>query len=326
MDLTITNLREKEAIIERGLATFIEVGTALMEIKAEQLYLLDGYETFDAYCKTKWNFSASRANQLVRSAQAATNLGIEDEGVRDGYIQPLLSLDEESQKEAWAEMAENPSVSKARTLKKKYKVKEYGGPLWDAVDNYLITPTEAYEIMEILERLPDHLAKSIQEWGFTAKKIVSYDVLMKLMEIGFEFNEEIELNLITGYIEELPIIDLNLADIEKYHRQLIYWKIVNREEEAKTKQQAQVTIPLLSGIECATDRSQLAFMFPEGVYTPSQLGTIIEAQGLDVFMVVTYNKEQKPTIRGPRGKRVTPDQINGEKPEWIIDLAEKLSE
>lgn len=60
-------LAELEAIIDAGLQTFFEVGNALAEIRERRLYR-DQYETFDVYCRERFNFNRQRASQLIKAA------------------------------------------------------------------------------------------------------------------------------------------------------------------------------------------------------------------------------------------------------------------
>jgi hypothetical protein len=57
-------LAECETVIERGLQTFVEVGSALLIIRDNQLYRAD-YPTFHEYCRKRWDVSPSRAYQLI---------------------------------------------------------------------------------------------------------------------------------------------------------------------------------------------------------------------------------------------------------------------
>ena len=70
MTLTVTTLQEHEATIERGLATFVEVGEALQAIREQRLYLGE-YTTFEAYCQDRWGWSRRRAHQQIQAAQVA---------------------------------------------------------------------------------------------------------------------------------------------------------------------------------------------------------------------------------------------------------------
>lgn len=66
--LAITQQLEAcEAVIERGMTTFIEVGNALLRIRDERLYRQE-YRDFETYCQARWALSRSRAYQLMDAA------------------------------------------------------------------------------------------------------------------------------------------------------------------------------------------------------------------------------------------------------------------
>lgn len=58
-------LVECEAVIERGLKSFVEVGQALARIKDEDLYKQLGYTRFEDYCRERWDLSRKRAYDLT---------------------------------------------------------------------------------------------------------------------------------------------------------------------------------------------------------------------------------------------------------------------
>jgi hypothetical protein len=66
----IRSLEEYEQIIERGLATFIEVGNALLTIRAEKLYL-ESHDSFADYCRQRWFLARPRAYELMQAAEVA---------------------------------------------------------------------------------------------------------------------------------------------------------------------------------------------------------------------------------------------------------------
>lgn len=68
------SLAELEAVIERGLATFIEVGTALLEIRDGRLYKPE-FATFEDYCRERWKWGRNYANKQIAAAQVVRNLG-----------------------------------------------------------------------------------------------------------------------------------------------------------------------------------------------------------------------------------------------------------
>lgn len=69
-DAEKATLERAEAVINQGMATFVEVGEALATIRNGKLYR-DGYKTFGDYCQDKWGFTDSRARQLTTAAKIA---------------------------------------------------------------------------------------------------------------------------------------------------------------------------------------------------------------------------------------------------------------
>lgn len=67
------DLRRHESTIQRGLASFVEVGRALAEIKERGLYKAR-CETFEQYCQTYWSFSRSYVYRLVQGAEVVGRL------------------------------------------------------------------------------------------------------------------------------------------------------------------------------------------------------------------------------------------------------------
>jgi len=72
-ELSTMNLSELESIVERGLASFIEVGNALIEIRDAKMYGSE-YVTFEAYCNERFGISNSRAYQLIEATKTVAVL------------------------------------------------------------------------------------------------------------------------------------------------------------------------------------------------------------------------------------------------------------
>ncbi len=113
-----------EATIERGLATFIEVGQALMEIRERRLYR-ETHATFEDYCRERWGLKRPRAYELIEAAQTVGVLSeISDIGPpsRESHAAELarLKAEPEAVREVWAEAnAETggkPTASNIRRL------------------------------------------------------------------------------------------------------------------------------------------------------------------------------------------------------------------
>ncbi len=102
-------LSHLELIIEKGQKTFIEVGSALREIRDSQLYRAHG--TFEQYCKARWGYARRTAYQLIDSAQVLGNVrhGAQTEPTNERQTRPLASL-------GWYPPA--ASTSSARLMRK----------------------------------------------------------------------------------------------------------------------------------------------------------------------------------------------------------------
>jgi hypothetical protein len=72
-ELSTMNLSELESIVERGLASFIEVGNALIEIRDAKMYGSE-YATFEHYCNERFGISNSRAYQLIEATNTVAVL------------------------------------------------------------------------------------------------------------------------------------------------------------------------------------------------------------------------------------------------------------
>ena len=121
-------LEECEQVIDRGLATFIEVGQALSEIRNRRLYRSE-HKTFEAYCHDRWNLKRQRAYEIMGAGEVAKNLSeISDILPRkESHAATLLKLTPEQQQETWSEIVDEAKASgekvTAATIKKKVDAK-----------------------------------------------------------------------------------------------------------------------------------------------------------------------------------------------------------
>jgi VRR-NUC domain len=120
-------LDELEAIIERGLQTFVEVGLALSEIRESHLYR-EVHATFEDYCRERWDFTDRRARQLIAAAEIGTMVPVENE--RQARELAPLREQPERLRETWAEVRENNSEPTAlhvrEAVEKKLAPKQVG--------------------------------------------------------------------------------------------------------------------------------------------------------------------------------------------------------
>jgi hypothetical protein len=75
----LLDLMEHEKVIEQGIASFVEVGTALLAIRDGKKYRAAGYKTFESYCRERWDFTANYGRRLIRAAELV-------ESVPDGTV------------------------------------------------------------------------------------------------------------------------------------------------------------------------------------------------------------------------------------------------
>ena len=66
-------LAELTDTIQRGLATFVEVGRALLEVRQDRLWS-DGWESFDAWCLDVHGFGQTYASRLITASTTPEDL------------------------------------------------------------------------------------------------------------------------------------------------------------------------------------------------------------------------------------------------------------
>jgi len=94
-------LTDCERVIASGMRTFVDVGTALAEIRDSRLYRAT-HETFEAYCRGRWGLTKSRGNQLILAAGVIENLAtIVAKPATESQARPLTRLEPPQQVEAW---------------------------------------------------------------------------------------------------------------------------------------------------------------------------------------------------------------------------------
>ena len=69
--LTLFDLEALETRIKAGLRTFIDVGSAIAEIRAAEGHKLKGYNSFEAYCEAEFGFGLRHGERLIQAAQTA---------------------------------------------------------------------------------------------------------------------------------------------------------------------------------------------------------------------------------------------------------------
>lgn len=99
-----TALAEHEAVIERGIKTFYEVGMALADIRDRKLYRAE-YGTFEEYAEKRWQMTRSRAYQMIDAANVVSTI-VDTElppPANEGQARELGRVPETERASVWAE-------------------------------------------------------------------------------------------------------------------------------------------------------------------------------------------------------------------------------
>lgn len=105
-DAEAGRLAELEAVVDRGLQTFVEVGRALGEIRDRKLYR-QTHSTFEDYCRERWGFSRSRGYRLIEAAEVAelvSPIGDIANEAQARELAPLVKADEQTAVEVWRDL------------------------------------------------------------------------------------------------------------------------------------------------------------------------------------------------------------------------------
>lgn len=100
----LVTLADCEQRIERGLRTYVDVGLALGEIRDSRLYK-GTHDTFEAYCRERWNFSDRRASQFIEAASVVPKIlgtGL-PAPVVESQARALAAVPEPERAEVWRE-------------------------------------------------------------------------------------------------------------------------------------------------------------------------------------------------------------------------------
>jgi hypothetical protein len=132
-----SRLAELEAVIERGLHTFVEVGSALMEVRDGRLYR-DDFDAFETYCRERWGMSKTHANRHIDAAAvvgALTPIGVmpATESVARELAPVLRNGGPPAVAEAWEEAVEEygptPTAAQVRDVVSKPAAKPKPKPV-----------------------------------------------------------------------------------------------------------------------------------------------------------------------------------------------------
>lgn len=97
-----------EEVVERGLANFVEVGTALLRIRDARLYK-STHKSFPLYLKERWAMSKTSAQQLINAATVVSGMktvAIATVPQSEWVARPLVAVPPEDRPEVWAKAVE----------------------------------------------------------------------------------------------------------------------------------------------------------------------------------------------------------------------------
>ena len=186
-DLILSATEEKrflqlKKVVKQGVATFVQVGKALFDIREARLYR-GTHGTFVKFCKDEFNLSYSYAHRIIEASKVATKLlPISKEVPNESVVRPLVGMSEKQQKRVYeaaidiAEAEERPvtrtdieqaiSVPK-RKVEKKIVVDEIGRvipenliPLWKRrgeAQEHLTALTQLKSAISLAEEMRDPL-------------------------------------------------------------------------------------------------------------------------------------------------------------------------
>lgn len=112
-----------EGVIQKNIGAFYEVGRALMEIRDKNYYsAVLGYDTFEAYCKERWDFTRDYAYKLISSSSVVDNVdNCIQKPATESQTRPLAKLEPAQQREAWQKAVETAPEGKV-TAAHVYKI------------------------------------------------------------------------------------------------------------------------------------------------------------------------------------------------------------
>lgn len=95
-------LHNCEDVIEKGLNTFYDVGSALAEIRDARLYRVSS-PTFEDYCLERWGMSRRRGYELISAAAVVDNVrnSAQTLPANEAQANELTNLEAAAQSEVW---------------------------------------------------------------------------------------------------------------------------------------------------------------------------------------------------------------------------------
>jgi hypothetical protein len=120
-----------EEVLGSGSQSFAQEGLALAQIRDRRLYKVD-FDSFEDYCRLKWQYSRRYVDQLIAAAQLFRYLSAncaERKPEHENQLRPLVGLTPEQAQAAWESATEKASGRKTTAQMVKSAVNKLGlGP------------------------------------------------------------------------------------------------------------------------------------------------------------------------------------------------------
>lgn len=187
------DLERLETVIKTNIGAFYDVGRALMEIRDKGLYRdVLGYETFEAYCKARWDFSRQRAYQFIDSATVKENVStiVDIAPVTESQTRPLARLEPDQQREAWAKAVETAPEGKITAAHVSKVVNQITGEIAQKKEKAALKKAHAIEIIDPeFEKAWDGLFVAIKNLRARKWKGMTQDSALKQVRILIDILE-----------------------------------------------------------------------------------------------------------------------------------------
>jgi hypothetical protein len=177
-----TALTEHEAVIERGIQTFYEVGIALAGIRDRKLYRAE-HGTFEDYCKQRWQISRTRAYELMSAATVVSAIAdtARTPPANEAQARELVRVPESQRAEVWGEtLARTDGMPTAAAVRETFESTQPAPEenIWDesgadeVVDAELVDEPARPEPPKPKRRpLPEALAEATHDFVRVAERL-----------------------------------------------------------------------------------------------------------------------------------------------------------
>lgn len=154
-----------DGVVRRGLATFVEIGEALREIRDRKLYRIR-FKTFAKYLRHEHGLNKSRGYQLISAARVAVELqGVDSSSqpLTESHCRELIVFDNVTRKKVWHETAKTAESSGVPITAR--LIKEVGRPYRHPVDQPATARSDQFPtILDATRALADAIQKIESRW------------------------------------------------------------------------------------------------------------------------------------------------------------------